>query len=152
MTYRYEGHDALGRPRVGTVEAATPEDAAELVRHEHHIFAMKIEPHSSTPMTTVLEHKQDVREPGQDVQDSGKCREPDKGAAPCPLHHVEVADWKAGLEKDLKAISDVVAHARGLDREAKGIKLAMAPSLDRAADRLVTEAVARAASLRFKEI
>jgi len=134
---------------MGTVEAATPEDAAELIRHEHHVFAMKIEPHSSTPMTTVLEHKQDVRE-------SGKCREPDKGVAPTGATGAPGVDWKTGLEKDLKAISDVVGHVRlidrRLDRDANGIKLELKPALDKAVDRLVTEAVARAASLRFKEI
>jgi len=56
MTFRYEGHDRMGSPLRGELEAESVEAAAAALRDKG-IYTMNLEPTTEEPMKTVLEHK-----------------------------------------------------------------------------------------------
>lgn len=59
MKFSYEGHDKMGRPLKGDLEAFNQEAAAAELRAMG-VFAMRLEQAGEEPMKTVLEHKESV--------------------------------------------------------------------------------------------
>jgi hypothetical protein len=59
MKFSYEGHDKMGRPLKGDLEASNQEAAAAELRAMG-VFAMRLEQAGEEPMKTVLEHKESV--------------------------------------------------------------------------------------------
>jgi hypothetical protein len=71
MIFRYEAFAADGKPRTGTVEAATPEDATSKIRRDLGLFAMSVEELADgKPIRTILNHEPTSR--------------PDEGSPPPP--------------------------------------------------------------------
>ena len=58
MRFQYEGHDKMGRPMRGDLEAAS-EEAASAELREKGVYTLKLEPKTEEPMKTVLEHKEE---------------------------------------------------------------------------------------------
>ena len=80
MKFRYEGHDKMGRPLKGELEAANQESASSELRARE-IFALKLEPVTEDQMSTVLEHP----EPPDVEAEIEKVRaEADEEMPPCP--------------------------------------------------------------------
>ena len=120
MKFRYEGHDKMGRPLKGELEAANQESASSELR-EREIFALKLEPVTEDQMRTVLEHP-DPEPPDVEAEIEKVRAEADEEMPPCPpdAHCPVCLDaeqssygtgrGKALAEKDLAAPMDGTAH------------------------------------------
>lgn len=62
MRFRYEGHDKMGRPLRGELEAGSVEAASADLRAQG-VYAMNLEPATVEPMKMVLEHKEQAPDP-----------------------------------------------------------------------------------------
>jgi hypothetical protein len=110
MKFRYEGHDKMGRPLKGELEAANQESASSELR-EREIFALKLEPVTEDQMRTVLEHP----EPPDVEAEIEKVRaEADEEMPPCPpdAHcpvclDAEQSSLDAELTDDLRAAVEI---------------------------------------------
>ena len=99
MTFRYEGHDKMGRPMKGELEAGSVEAASAALR-EQGVYAMNLEPATDAPMKTVLEHKDPIPDP-RFVDPDGLHPAPDAGAV-----EAEVEKMVAEAEAEAKAVGD----------------------------------------------
>lgn len=145
MKFRYEGHDKMGRPLKGELEAANQESASSELRARE-IFALKLEPVTEDQMRTVLEHP----EPPDVEAEIEKVRaEADEEMPPCPpdAHcpvclDAEQSRWDAELTDDLRAAMEI---SNQIDNEM-GALGALAIAMSKAA---LKEMVAEAACKAF---
>lgn len=98
MKFRYEGHDRMGRPQKGSVEAENQEKASEILR-ANDVFALKLEPATDEPMKTVLDHP----EASQALDETKEMRRQEAQPQQQPVDveaEIEAVKQEAGVEDD----------------------------------------------------
>ena len=140
MKFRYEGHDKMGRPLKGELEAANQESASSELRARE-IFALKLEPVTEDQMRTVLEHP----EPPDVEAEIEKVRaEADEEMPPCPpdAHCPVCLDAEqsrdAELTDDLRAAVEI---SNQIENELGAMAIAMSKA---ALKEMVAEAACKA--------
>jgi len=117
MRFQYEGHDKMGRPMRGDLEAAS-EEAASAELREKGVYALKLEPKTEEPMKTVLEHKE---EPDQRFVAADSLHPaPDHGAVEAEVEKM-VAEAEAEERLGLTELQSEVIRAVALAREVRDV-------------------------------
>ena len=141
MKFRYEGHDKMGRPLKGELEAANQESASSELRARE-IFALKLEPVTEDQMMTVLEHPEppDVEAEIEKVRaDADEEMPPCPADAHCPVClDAEQSRWDAELTDDLRAAVEI---SNQIENELGALAIAMSKA---ALKEMVTEAACKA--------
>jgi hypothetical protein len=103
-TYRYEGFTAGGKPKQGTLDAASEGDASARCR-DAGLFLQKIEPVDGNPMKTVLHHRDEefleLNDP--DVLDQPRIHVPNEGQ-----NYPAATAWQPSWRKPVPGVAKEV--------------------------------------------
>lgn len=112
MRFRFEGHDKMGRPMKGELDASNQEMASAELRARD-VFVLKLEPVDGEPMRTVLEHPEELADVEAEIEKVKA--EADEEMPPCPADaHCPVCQDKVDeeLSGDLKAAMRISGQIR----------------------------------------
>ena len=149
MTFRYEGHDKMGRPMKGELEAGSVEAASAELR-EQGVYAMNLEPATDAPMKTVLEHKEPTPDPRfvpPDDQPPDVEAEIEKVVKEAEKEDVEASSPVTELQSEMIRAVNLAREVRDVLRD-QGCIEAYCEMMEQAA---LKEMIAEAAVRRFTQ-
>jgi len=119
MRFRFEGHDKMGRPMKGELDAANQEMASAELRTRE-VFALKLEPVDGEPMRTVLEHPEEIPADVESEIEKVKA-EADEEMPPCPADaHCPVCAPDKVVDEELSGDLQAAMRISGQIRDELG--------------------------------